>query len=324
MNRRDSPSSTFGPALLEPDGTLSRETMGDFCHPTEQGYRVWGQALAPLLAVATPAPGVSGNELPPEAFGLWPDGRPSVMGPVDGLTCASRCIARPRQTGAAMVICPGGGYGGLVTGPEGTGIARWLNRHGITGIVLEYRLPRGRALVPLLDAQRAIRTVRARAGEWGCDPQRIGVHRLLRGWSPGLDGGDPLRCRATGRRRPRRARGLPSGFRGARVPRDHPAWPDPRRHPAEPAGANPAPEWAARYSNEEQVTDRTPPTFLAHALDDRVVSPDNSRRFYEALQAHQVPSRYLELPSGDHGLNGYQGPMWDAWQTGVLEWLAVK
>ena len=66
----------------------------------------------------------------------------------------------------------------------------------------------------------------------------------------------------------------------------------------------------------------TPPTLLAHALDDKIVSPENSRLFYEALQKQKVPSRYLELPSGDHGLNGYHGPMWDAWQSGSLKWLA--
>lgn len=79
-----------------------------------------------------------------------------------------------KATGAAVVICPGGGYGGRVVGPEGHLIARWLNEHGIAGIVLEYRLPRGRPFVPLLDAQRAIRTTRAKAKEWRIDPKRIG------------------------------------------------------------------------------------------------------------------------------------------------------
>ena len=63
----------------------------------------------------------------------------------------------------------------LVTGPEGHGIAKWLNAHGITGVVLEYRLPSGRAYVPLLDAQRAIRTVRANAKAWSIDPKRVGI-----------------------------------------------------------------------------------------------------------------------------------------------------
>ena len=85
-------------------------------------------------------------------------------------------VHRPaKPNGTAIVICPGGGYGGLVTGAEGHGIATWLNGHGITGVVLEYRLPAGRAFVPLLDAQRAIRTVRANAKEWSLDTARIGI-----------------------------------------------------------------------------------------------------------------------------------------------------
>lgn len=61
--------------------------------------------------------------------------------------------------------------------------------------------------------------------------------------------------------------------------------------------------------------------FLAHAIDDKPVPPENSRELDKALKVAGVASRYLELPSGGHGLNGYQGPMWDAWQTQSLEWL---
>lgn len=67
-----------------------------------------------------------------------------------------------------------------------------------------------------------------------------------------------------------------------------------------------------------------PPTFLAHAVDDGAVVPDNSRMFYDALRAHKVASEYLELPSGGHGLNGYKGPSWDAWQHQSLKWLAAQ
>src|SRR4029079_9129323 len=76
------------------------------------------------------------------------------------------------------------------------------------------------------------------------------------------------------------------------------------------------------FSNEKQVTARTPPSFLAHAQDDKVVPPQHSLAFYDALQARKIPSQYLELPSGGHGLNGYKGPMWDAWQERSLAWLA--
>src|SRR4029078_11930875 len=63
---------------------------------------------------------------------------------------------------------------------------------------------------------------------------------------------------------------------------------------------------------------------LAHALDDKPVPPENSKMLYEALQAQKIPAKYLELPSGGHGLNGYKGPMWDAWQKQSLEWLAEE
>ena len=69
------------------------------------------------------------------------------------------------------------------------------------------------------------------------------------------------------------------------------------------------------------MTPRTPPGFLAHAKDDRVVVPDNSRMYCAALKAKKIPCEYLELPRGGHGLNGYRGPSWDAWQKRSLEWL---
>jgi dipeptidyl aminopeptidase/acylaminoacyl peptidase len=87
-------------------------------------------------------------------------------------------------------------------------------------------------------------------------------------------------------------------------------------------GKNPEAKLVELFSNEKQVTATTPPAFLAHAKDDRVVVPENSKAFYDALQMRKVPAKYLELPSGGHGLNGYKGPMWDAWQEQSLVWLA--
>ena len=78
------------------------------------------------------------------------------------------------------------------------------------------------------------------------------------------------------------------------------------------------------FSNEMQVTAKTPHTFLAHAADDRVVIPKNSKMFYDALLDNNVRAKYLKLPSGGHGLNRYSGPMWDAWQTQSLEWLRTE
>ena len=228
-----------------------------------------------------------------------------------------------KPNGAAIVICPGGGYGGLVTGAEGHGIAAWLNGHGVAGIVLEYRLPRGRAFVPLLDAQRAIRTVRASAKEWAIDPARIGIM----GFSAGghlastagthFDEGDAKAADPVDRVSSRPdfmilvypviAMGEKTTHSGSQT---------------NLLGKEPSPKLVELFSNDKQVTDRTPPTFLAHAADDKPVPPENSKAFYAALQAHKVPAEYLELPSGGHGLNGYKGPMWDKWQQRSLAWLA--
>ena len=86
-------------------------------------------------------------------------------------------------------------------------------------------------------------------------------------------------------------------------------------------GANPDQKWIDYFSNEKRVTKETPPIFMAHAVDDRPVPPENSRMLYAALQKKNIPSKYMELPDGGHGLNGYKGPSWDAWQKGSIQWL---
>jgi acetyl esterase/lipase len=227
-----------------------------------------------------------------------------------------------KSNGAAIVICPGGGYGTLVTGAEGHGIAAWLNRHGIAGIVLEYRLPAGRSFVPLWDAQRALRTVRARAKEWSIDPERVGIM----GFSAGghlaatagthFDDGNPAAEDAIDRASCR------PDFQILVYPVINMGETTHPRCRANLLGPNPSPQLAELFSNEKQVTAQTPPTFLAHAQDDKVVPPEHSKLFYNALEAQKIPAHYLELPSGGHGLNGYKGAMWDAWQEKSLLWLA--
>jgi dipeptidyl aminopeptidase/acylaminoacyl peptidase len=88
-------------------------------------------------------------------------------------------------------------------------------------------------------------------------------------------------------------------------------------------GPAPTREEIQFYSLETQVTTETPPMFLAHALNDVNVPPENnSKVLFEALQAKNISSRYLELPRGGHGLDQHSGPMWDAWQEQLLGWLA--
>src|SRR5262249_31535680 len=258
----------------------------------------------------------------PERFELWKKRAPVGDGTFQESEVWITLHRPEKPNGTAIVICPGGGYGTLVTGPEGHGIAKWLNRHGITGVVLEYRLPRGQSHVPLLDAQRAIRTVRSNAKSWDLDPKRIGIMGFSAGGHlPPTAGTHFDRGDAHSKGPVQRVSCRPDfmilvspvitmGDKG---------------HPGSRSnllGKNPAAKLVELFSNEKQVTAKTPPTFLAHAKDDRPVPPANSRMFYEALRAKKVPAEYLELPSGGHGLNGYKGPMWDAWQERSLKWLA--
>jgi acetyl esterase/lipase len=257
---------------------------------------------------------------------LWPEKAP--LGGGKFVTAdVPITVYRPlpeRATGAAVVICPGGGYGGLVVGPEGHLIAIWLMQRGIAGIVLEYRLPHGKPFVPLLDAQRTIRTVRFHAKRWHIDPGRIGIIGFSAGGHLAATAGthfdagdrqatdiiDRLSCRPD--------------FMVLIYPLISMVEKTHKGSQENLFGPHPSPAMLQLFSNEKHVTDRTPPTFLAHAKNDTTVSPDHSRMFYEALQAHHVPAEYLELPEGGHGLNGYQGPMWTAWQTGCLQWLTAQ
>jgi len=257
---------------------------------------------------------------------LWPEQAPIGEGKFENVEVPITVhLAEPsKANGAAVVICPGGGYGGLVIGGEGHGIARWLNEHGIAGVVLEYRLPHGVYQRPLLDAQRALRMVRAHAEEWKLDPRRIGIM----GFSAGghlastagthFDNGDAKASDPVARQSCRpdfMVLVYPVITMGSKTHGGS------RQNLL---GSAPSPQLLDLLSNEKQVTDRTPPTFVTHAKTDAVVPVEHSQMFYDALQAHHVPSEFLEFPQGTHGYNGYKGPEWDAWQKRSLEWLAER
>src|SRR3712207_3894091 len=112
-----------------------------------------------------------------EPIVLWPEGAPGAQGrePADVPTLTPYVPPKESRTGAAVIVCPGGGYGRLAD-HEGQPVAEWLNSVGVTAFVLKYRLgPRYNHPAPLQDAARAIRTVRARAAEWGLAPARVGI-----------------------------------------------------------------------------------------------------------------------------------------------------
>jgi len=221
-----------------------------------------------------------------------------------------RLPSRGNATGQAVVVCPGGGYGGLAYDWEGTDFAGWLNSHGIAAIILGYRLPvdgddaHQKWLVPLLDAQRAIRLTRAHAADWGINPAKVGIM----GFSAGghlastagthFDAGNTEAADPVDRFSSRpdfmvlvypvisMMKGTTHG--GSRV---------------NLLGREPSDELVQRYSNELQVTAETPPTFLVHAGDDTAVPVKNSLLFYDALVAHKVPAELHVYPHGGHGFS---------------------
>ncbi|MDA1230247.1 MAG: GDSL-type esterase/lipase family protein [Planctomycetota bacterium] len=293
-------------------------------HPNDFGHRVYAQVLATLLVPPNGADATDSLPSEPFALKLWPDKAPNGDNTFEASNAKVTVHLPKNPAGSAIIICPGGGYGGLVTGAEGHGIGEWLNSHGITGVVLEYRLPAGRSFVPLLDAQRAIRMVRANSKAWQIDPTQIGIM--------GFSAGGHLASTA--------ATHFDAGNPDAVDPLERPSCrPDfavlvyPVVTMGEHAhggsrtnllGGNPSQELVELFSSEKQVTEKTPPMFLAHAIDDGPVPSINSKIIFDALQSRKIPSKYLELPSGGHGLNGYKGPMWDAWQKQSLEWLAEQ
>lgn len=217
-------------------------------------------------------------------------------------------LPAPRQaTGQAVLICPGGGYGVLAYDWEGYDIAKWLNSLGIAGIVLKYRLPNAESqikmeLSPLIDAKRGIRLIRMNASEWGIDPEQVGVM----GFSAGghlastlgthFDLGNPL------------ASDEVEKF-SSRPDFMILAYPVISMDPAvghggtrkNLIGESPTKEIQDFYSNEKQVKDNTPPTFIFHSQNDEVVKVGNSVKMYEGLVEKDIPVEAHFFPTGGHG-----------------------
>ena len=266
------------------------------------------------------------NPTPAECIALWPGKAPNGDGTFEDSSLPLEVFLPPagKGNGAAIVLCPGGGYIRHVTAREGYPIAEWLNENGIACIILEYRLPLLRHAVPLLDAQRALRLTRANATRWHVDPQRIGIL--------GFSAGGHVASTATAH--------FDAGRSDAADPverqscRPSFAW---LVYPVvtmgqythtgsrkELLGENPPADLISLYSNELRVSADTPPVFLAHAVDDKPVPIENSRQFVEAMKSHQRAVELLELPSGGHGLNGCKGPLWEQWKTAALRWSAQQ
>ncbi len=210
------------------------------------------------------------------------------------------------NTGAAVVICPGGGYAHLAYVVSGIQLAKWFNSMGVSAFVLKYRLPespdlRDRSIAPLQDAQRALRLVRSRAGTWGIKPDRIGVM--------GTSAGGHLAAHLATSKEDTAP--LTDGLEKVSFTPDFMILVSPVITMGKYAhagsrtrllGDNPPAQLIEQYSMEKQVTPATPPAFLVHAGDDKTVSVRNSLMFYDALTDKQVPASLHIFPRGGHSI----------------------
>jgi len=283
--------------------------------------------LAALMAVLMTTGAGLADE--PPTMKLWPQGAPGETGDIgpeevlparDGelpvqrvsnVTEPTITVYRPdsqTNTGTAVVICPGGGYNILAWDKEGTEVAEWLNGLGVTGIVVKYRVPRRaeqpKHLAPLQDAQRSVSLVRQHAAEWGIDPQRIGILGFSAGghlsataatnWDQrqyaAVDAADEVSCR-----------------------------PDfaVLVYPAYLVEAD-------KLSPEIRVTSDAPPTFFAHAGNDRI-GPENSIALYLALKKAGVPAELHVYADGGHGfgLRDLKLPVSD-WPQHCANWMKSR
>lgn len=282
-------------------------------------------ALSPLMLLA--AVSLARTEEKPEVLQVWPGNPPGETKPiaeekitksktVKGITNVSKptlTIFRPakdKDTGAAVIVCPGGGYHMLAWDLEGEEVAAWLNTIGVTGIILKYRVPRrpGQDLTkppigPLQDAQRALSLVRSKANEWKIDPHRIGIlgfsagghlaaaaatHFDKREYEP-MDDIDKIDCR------PDFAVLIYPGYLAEK----------------EKDKLNP----------DIRVRKECPPMFFAHANNDPV-TPENSVRLYLALKRAGVPAELHIYAAGGHGfgLRPSKRPC-STWPKSCAEWM---
>lgn len=219
-------------------------------------------------------------------------------------TLAVYLPVKEQSNGSAVIICPGGGYYVETYQMEGINIANAFIRHGIAAFILKYRLPsdsimKDKSIGPLQDAQQAIKLVRQRAAEWNIDTNKVGIMGFSAGGHLASTAGTHFDSSFISNKKHINLR---PDFMILVYPVI--SMTDKLAHMGSRdnlLGANPSIEKINFFSNELQVTDKTPPTWITQTGDDKTVDVDNSIVFYEALRHHNVPAEMHLYPKGDHG-----------------------
>jgi acetyl esterase/lipase len=261
----------------------------------------------------------------PKAEPLWPKGAPGALGtaPEDQPTLTPFVLPKGGASGTAVIVCPGGGYQHLSMDKEGYQVAQFLNSLGVSAFVLQYRLgPRYHHPIELQDAQRAIRTVRSRAAEYGFEPDRIGIMGFSAGGhlastaATHFDAGNPSAADPTDR----------AGSRPDFLVLCYPVISFTsfvhRGSLTMLLGDTPDPKLVENLSNELQVTAQTPPAFLFHTDADKTVPVENSVMFYLALRKAGVPAELHIYEHGSHGVGlAPTDPVLSTWSARLADWL---
>jgi acetyl esterase/lipase len=278
--------------------------------------------LAGLVTCSVSVKAEIGDPVP-----LWPEGAPGALGKEEkDVPSITPYSPEPdKATGSALLVCPGGGYGGLAP-HEGRDYALWLNGHGVAVFVLKYRLGSSGYRHPamLIDAARALRLVRAKAADWKIDPRRVGIMGSSAGGHLAstllthFDAGNPNAEDPIERQSSRPDLGIlcyPVITMGEHT------------HQGSKnnlLGKDPSPELVKLLSNELQVTRETPPSFLFHTYEDTAVPVENSFAFAAALRKAGVPFDLHIYQKGRHGIGLGDKPPFDRvhpWANDCLFWL---
>lgn len=284
-----------------------------------------------MLAAMSAWPVISFGQSVP----LWPKGAPGALGTaaVDTPTIQAYLPTKDKANGAAIVICPGGGYSGLATLKEGTALAQWMTTLGVAAFVLKYRLgPAYHHPIELGDAQRALRWVRANAGRYSIDTARVGIMGFSAGGhlastaATHFDAGNPSAADSVDRRSCRPsfqilvypvitmdATFTHSGSRTNLL------------------GSSPSQALVDLLSNEKQVTSKTPQAFLVHTKDDGVVPFKNAQVYVEACIKAGVQIEFRPYDSGPHGFGMADGkntapdlPVLATWTGLAAKWMELR